>query len=64
MKGVEHFGKDLRGVRCFSYLLISVCADFASLSLFSAQDYMHLQGYDYCRIDGGTDGESRDSQVL
>ncbi|CAN0139005.1 unnamed protein product, partial [Laminaria digitata] len=26
-------------------------------------DYMHLQGYDYCRIDGSTDGESRDSQV-
>lgn len=24
---------------------------------------MHLQGYDYCRIDGSTDGESRDSQV-
>lgn len=27
------------------------------------QDYMHLQGYDYCRIDGSTDGESRDSQM-
>ena len=25
---------------------------------------MHLQGYDYCRIDGSTDGESRDSQVF
>lgn len=24
---------------------------------------MHLQGYDYCRIDGSTDGESRDSQM-
>ena len=64
MKGVERFWKELRGVRCCSYLLISAYAGFASLSLFSAQDYMHLQGYDYCRIDGGTDGESRDSQVL
>ncbi|CAM9877482.1 unnamed protein product, partial [Ectocarpus fasciculatus] len=27
------------------------------------EDYMHLQGYDYCRIDGSTDGESRDSQM-
>ncbi|CAM9983052.1 unnamed protein product, partial [Discosporangium mesarthrocarpum] len=27
------------------------------------EDYMHLRGYDYCRIDGSTDGESRDSQM-
>jgi SWI/SNF-related matrix-associated actin-dependent regulator of chromatin subfamily A member 5 len=27
------------------------------------EDYMHINGYLYCRIDGSTDGESRDSQM-
>ncbi|KAL7468526.1 hypothetical protein ACHAXS_008749 [Conticribra weissflogii] len=27
------------------------------------EDYFRLVGYDYCRIDGGTSGESRDSQM-
>ncbi|CAM9477635.1 unnamed protein product [Chrysoparadoxa australica] len=27
------------------------------------EDYMHIKGYDYCRIDGSTDGESRDRQM-
>ena len=27
------------------------------------EDYLRLMHYDYCRIDGGTDGESRDSQM-
>ena len=27
------------------------------------EDYLRLVGYDYCRIDGKTDGEARDSQM-
>jgi SWI/SNF-related matrix-associated actin-dependent regulator of chromatin subfamily A member 5 len=27
------------------------------------EDYLRLVGYEYCRIDGNTDGESRDSQM-
>lgn len=27
------------------------------------EDYLRLQSYQYCRIDGSTDGESRDSQM-
>ena len=27
------------------------------------EDYLRLVNYDYCRIDGNTDGEARDSQM-
>lgn len=27
------------------------------------EDYMHIQGHQYCRIDGNTDGDLRDSQM-
>lgn len=27
------------------------------------EDYMNFNGYEYCRIDGSTDGEKRDSQM-
>jgi SWI/SNF-related matrix-associated actin-dependent regulator of chromatin subfamily A member 5 len=27
------------------------------------EDYLRLVGYEYCRIDGNTDGEKRDSQM-
>ncbi len=27
------------------------------------EDYMHIKGYHYCRIDGSTDGEARDMQM-
>ena len=27
------------------------------------EDYMMVHGYKYCRIDGGTSGEARDSQM-